>query len=65
MMFGGMGLLWIVIFVGLALLLKGAIFKKEKEGVNIQRDASEILKKRYARGEIGRKEYEQIKKDLL
>ena len=64
MMFGGMWILWIFIFVGLALVVKGAFLKKEEGEIKVQNDAVEILKKRYVRGEIDRKEFEQIMNDL-
>jgi len=64
MMFGGMWILWIFIFVGLALFVKEAFLKKGESEINIQNDAVEILKGRYVRGEIDRKEFEQIMNDL-
>ncbi len=66
MMGGGywiLGLIfWILVIIGLVLLIKylwrgGA--KREEES------ALEILKKKYARGEISKEEFEEKKKDLL
>ncbi len=54
---------WILAFIGLVLLIrylwKGGRTNRE-EG-----SALEILKKRYAKGEINREEFEERKKDLL
>ncbi len=53
---------WILVIIGLALLVKylwqgGA--RREEES------ALEILKKKYARGEMSKEEFEEKKKDLL
>ena len=64
---GGMEILaiifWILILVGLILLIKylweGAGAKGAHES------AIEILKKRYAKGEINKEEFEEKKKDLI
>lgn len=54
---------WILVIAGLVLLIKylweGGGTKRETES------ALEILKKRYARGEISKEEFEERKKDLL
>jgi putative membrane protein len=54
---------WILILVGLVLLIKylweGAGAKRAQES------ALEILKKRYAKGEINKEEFEEKKKDLI
>jgi len=63
----GMGILglifWILIIIGLVLLIKylweGGGTRREQES------ALELLKKRYARGEISKEEFEEKKKDLL
>ena len=67
MMGGGywiLGLIfWILVLIGLVLLIKylweGGAVKREQES------ALEILKKRYAKGEIGKEEFEEKKKDLI
>ncbi|MCX9011682.1 MAG: SHOCT domain-containing protein [Candidatus Methanoperedens sp.] len=54
---------WILVIAGLVLLIRylweGGGAKRETES------ALEILKKRYARGEISKEEFEEKKKDLL
>ena len=68
---GGMGIVmvifWIVIFAALALLLSGTIArvrdsKKSQDGGS---STMEILKQRYARGEIDKKEFEEMKQVLM
>ncbi|MDL5503872.1 MAG: SHOCT domain-containing protein, partial [Candidatus Methanoperedens sp.] len=67
MMSGGYWILvlifWILVIIGLVLLIKylwgGGRTKRGEES------ALEILKKKYARGEISKEEFEEKKKDLL
>ena len=65
---GGMGLgmllLWGLLIAGIVILVKcswgsGACGKRGRE-----KSALDILKERYARGEIEREEFEQKKRDL-
>ena len=54
---------WILILVGLVLLIK---YLWEGAGAKgAQESALEILKKRYAKGEINKEEFEEKKKDLI
>ena len=66
MMSGGMWILgfifWILILVGLILLIKYLWEGAGSRGA--QESALEVLKKRYARGEISKEEFEEKKKDL-
>jgi len=69
MMWGlGMGGIFMIIFWGLIIL--GVIFLIRwlagmTKTTKSEESALEILKKRYARGEINQEEFEQKKKDLL
>ncbi len=66
MMSGGYGILglifWILLIIGLVLLIKYLwAGRGDKRG---EESALEILKKKYARGEISKEEFEEKKKDL-
>ena len=67
MMFGG---LWMVLFWGgiIALIVWGIKKLTERggsgSGTSEKRSPLDIAKERYARGEIAKEEFEQIKKDL-
>lgn len=57
--------LWVLFFVAIAVLISGAI-GGPKEGRYSQRDpAMDILRERYARGEIAQDEFEQKRRELL
>lgn len=71
--FGGpfMWFFWLLLLVALVLVIKavagsrgGSTESGDSEGKTHHQSASEILKERYARGEIEREEYEQKRKDL-
>lgn len=69
--FGGMWfgwLFWIIILVVIVWAVVTIVNKNQKNNAdgNIprHRDALEILKERYARGEINRDQFEQMKRDL-
>ena len=65
-MFGGFfWIFWIGILVGLFFLIKWLVRQSRQGGISTGEDALEILKKRYAKGEIDKEEFEQKKKDLL
>jgi len=65
-MFGGwMWIFWIAVLVGLVFLIKWIVQQSSSGETKEKEDALEILKKRYARGEIDQEEFEQKKKDLL
>jgi putative membrane protein len=65
MLMSGMGILWSLIFVGIAFLFKESFQRKDGDKVRSQDSAVEMLKQRYARGDIDRNEFEQKKRDLL
>lgn len=57
---------WALVIVGLVFLIKWLIqiSKSEKDIVRSKSKALDILKERYARGEINKEEFEQMKKDI-
>jgi len=63
--FGGMimmVLFWIVVVVGIVALIK--LLFSRSPGKRSSQSALEILRKRYARGEITKEEFENMKKDI-
>jgi len=60
--------LWVAVIVGIVLLIRWLIQASGGRGPESERTAGgralEILKERYARGEIERDEFEQKKRDL-
>ena len=72
---GGMGwigmifmtLFWILVIVALVFLIKRLIqsTKSERGVVRGGSSALDILKERYAKGEIDKEEFETVKRDLL
>ena len=67
--FGGiiMVIFWIAVIVGIVLLIRWLIIstRTPSHGTSSGESALDILKKRYARGEIDKQEFEEKKKDLL
>lgn len=55
---------WVIIIVGVILLIKW-IANPGRISDKAGQSALEILKERYARGEINKKEFEDKKKDIL
>lgn len=65
MLMGGMGILWILILAGIAFLFKESFQRKGEDKVKGQASAMEVLKQRYAEGDIDRNDFEKKKRDLL
>jgi len=67
--FGGIFMIvfWILILMGLVFLIRWLIqsTSRDKATGNGTNRALEILKERYAKGEINKEEFESKKKDLL
>jgi putative membrane protein len=57
---------WIAVIVGIVFLIKWLVISTTTRGpvAKSEDSALEILKKRYARGEIDKEEFEEKKKDL-
>jgi len=65
--FGGglfMILFWIVIIVAVVMLVKWLAGGSSRLDLPRGKSALDVLKERYARGEIGKEEFEQKKRDL-
>lgn len=63
-----MGFMWIiliVIVITVVLLAKGYLSPAKKEGELAGESALDVLKKRYAKGEISKEEFEEKKRDVI
>ena len=68
--YGGvfMMLLWILLIVGIVLLIVWLTRQsgvRNGKGNNSDETAMDILKKRYAKGEIDKEEFERMKRELM
>jgi len=67
--FGGIIMIafWIAVIVGIVLLIRWLVISTRSAGQRTYQEDSalEILKRRYARGEIEKEEFEQKKRDLM
>jgi putative membrane protein len=59
-----MTLFWILVISGVIYLIK-SIVAGGRKGKEKEETTLEILKKRYAKGEINKEEFEKIKNDLM
>lgn len=65
--FGGFFMLlwWVLIIVGIVVLVRWLVgSSRDSHGGAPDKTALDILKERYARGEINRETYEQMRRDL-
>jgi len=58
-------LFWLAVILVVAALLKWLIRTSPRMGPAPEKTALDILKERYARGDIDREEFEQKKRDLI
>ena len=58
-----MGFWWILVIVGITFLIKWLV--DSRSGFGVGESAVDVLKKRYARGEISREEFEEKKKAIV
>ncbi|MCJ7600149.1 MAG: SHOCT domain-containing protein [Desulfobulbaceae bacterium] len=58
----GFGWVFMILFCGMIIFIAISLWKKYDSGG--KETADEILKKRYARGEISKEEFERMKKDI-
>lgn len=59
-----MALFWILVIVGLVIAARWILGTNRGGMVGREESALDILKKRYARGELSREEYERMKREL-
>ncbi len=64
MMFFG-GWMWLIWMVIIGLIIWGIAVFSRREGSAGKGNPLEIARERYARGEISKEEFEQLKKNLL
>lgn len=57
-------LFWVLVILGIVILVKWVAGGSSGPGQPSTKSALDILKERYARGEIGREEFEQKKRDI-
>ncbi len=66
-MFGGMWfgwVFWIVLIIVIVWVITQVSNKNQSTNLNVKETPLDILKKRYAKGEITKEQFEEMKKDL-
>ena len=58
-------LFWILVIAGVVLLVRWLAEQARSKGAASEESALEILKKRYAKGEIDKEEFEAKKRDVM
>jgi putative membrane protein len=62
---GFMWIIWIIIIIAIILFVRSYFSPARGEGELTKESALDVLKKRYARGEISKEEFEEKKRDLI
>lgn len=60
-----MFIIWIVVIIAAIWIIKELVGKRDNSGSIGSKSALDILKERYARGEITKEQYERMKKDII
>lgn len=65
--FGGIFMIfwWVLIVAGIVLFIRWVVNESTKSSRKDEKSALDILRERYAKGEINKKEFEEKKKDLI
>jgi putative membrane protein len=58
-------IVWILIIVGVVVLVKSLMIGHDSRNIRHNDRSVEILKERYAKGEINKEEFENKKRDLM
>ena len=60
----GMALFWVLVILGIVVLVRRVGGSSASSGPPLPKTALDILKERYARGEIDKQEFDKRKRDL-
>lgn len=55
---------WLILLVGIGMMILRGAASKNTGAADVSDSAEEIVRRRYAQGEIGRDEYERLLRDL-
>ena len=56
---------WSAVSIGIVYFIKWVISTGKKHDIKTEETALDVLKKRYARGEISKEDFERMKQDIL